>query len=149
MLGYMPAEWRPPQAKIHSTGSQVEADFKVAEAIEDDEVPSIFRQHRHAFSSKPTDRDAFLRQIKYRSGHIGTKELEILLMDWLTLNGDEMTYEELEGFDNDILDMENPTLQRYFIEGRPLLPEDEDNKYLKIIIDYVAARKEDYYANVP
>ena len=90
-----------------------------------------------------------MRQLKYRSGHIGTKELEILLMDWLTLYGDDLSYEDLEEYDNDILNMENPSLQRYFIEGRPLLEEDKDNKYLKIIIDYVAARKEDYEANVP
>ena len=44
----------------------------------------------------------------YRCGHIGTKELEIVLRDWLELNAPGMTYEELEQFDADILDIENP-----------------------------------------
>ena len=44
----------------------------------------------------------------YRCGHIGTKELEIVLRDWLKLNQDRMSYQELEQFDSDILDVENP-----------------------------------------
>ena len=80
---------------------------------EDDEadvVPEIFRQHRHKYSIKPTEIDGYKRQIFYRSKHIGTKELEIILSDWLILNMDKMTYADLEEFDENILDIENPQL---------------------------------------
>ena len=35
----------------------------------------------------------------YRSSHIGTKELEIILSDWLKLNQDKMEYKDIEEFD--------------------------------------------------
>ena len=53
----------------------------------------------------------------YRCGHIGTKELEIVLRDYLDLHAHDMTYEELEQFDADILDIENPQMQRYLLNG--------------------------------
>ncbi len=44
----------------------------------------------------------------YRATHIGTKELEIILGDWLSLNIEKLSYEDLEEFDSDVLDIENP-----------------------------------------
>ena len=85
----------------------------------------------------------------YRCSHIGTKELEIVLRDWLILNQDKFTYEELERFDNEIVSMENPAMQRVLINGEPIQDPAHDTKYLRILIDYVAARKRDYKNNVP
>jgi hypothetical protein len=44
-----------------------------------------------------------------------------------------MTYEDLEQFDNDILDIENPQLQRYLMNGDPLLPE-HDRKWMRAMV---------------
>ena len=112
------------------------------------EVPEVFREHRHAYSQKPQDVVAYRKQIQYRCGHIGTKELEIVLRDWLELNAGDMNYDELEQFDKDVLDIENPQMQRYLMNGEPLL-EEHDNKYMKILVQYVEDRKTDYAANVP
>ena len=112
------------------------------------EVPEVFRAHRHTYSARPEDANAYRKQILYRCGHIGTKELEIILRDYLTLNAETMTYEELEQFDKDILDIENPSLQRYLLNGDPI-EEQHNNKYLNILVKYVEARKVDYAANVP
>ena len=60
------------------------------------DVPEVFREHRHKYSSKPATAEAYRKQIKYRCGHIGTKELEIVLRDYLELHAEKMTYEELE-----------------------------------------------------
>ena len=84
----------------------------------------------------------------YRSSHIGTKELEIVLKDYLILNQDNMTYKDVEEFDYQILSIENPSLQRYLINGEPII-EEHQNKWMGILMDYVNARKTDYYANVP
>ena len=45
--------------------------------------------------------------------------------------------------------MENPSLQRYLLNGEPLKEEDAQNKYLAVLIDYIDARKTDYASNVP
>ena len=133
---------------MHSQGSQVEADYWAKPDLPEDEVPDVFRAHRHMYSAKPTDIEAYKRQIIYRCGHIGTKELEIILRDYLTLNKAKMSYADLEQFDNDVLNFENPQLQRYLINGNPL-DKEHDNKYMRVLVDYVAARKKDYRANVP
>lgn len=73
-------------------------------------MPEVFRENRERFSSKPEDINAYRRQIKYRCGYIGTKELEIVLSDWLDMNAPNMTYEQLEQFDKEVLDIENPQL---------------------------------------
>ena len=84
----------------------------------------------------------------YRSGHIGTKELEIILRDYLMIHQDKMTYEDVEQFDDEILNIENPSLQRYLVNGEPIIPE-HDNKYMNILMNYVEARKKDYHGNIP
>ena len=84
----------------------------------------------------------------YRAAHIGTKELEIVLADWLSMNMDNMSYEDLEEFDANVLDIENPQLQRNLMNGDPLLPQ-HDNKYMNILMKYVEARKFDYANNIP
>ena len=112
------------------------------------DVPEVFREHRHMYSSKPKELDGYRRQIVYRCGHIGTKELEIVLRDYLELYAKSMTYEELEEFDANILDVENPQMQRYLMNGDVILPE-HDNKYMNILVDYVELRKTDYKNNVP
>ena len=115
---------------------------------EGDVVPEIYREHRHQYSVQPECIDAFRRQIYYRSTHIGTKELEIVLGDYLKLHMNDMTYEELEEFDREIITIENPQMQRYMINGDPILPE-HDTKWMKILMKYIEARKTDYYNNIP
>jgi len=56
MLGYdaKPTPSKLKKATLLSQGSQVEADFAAVDAemkeMEEDEVPQIFRQHRHTYS---------------------------------------------------------------------------------------------------
>ena len=59
-----------------------------------------------------------------------------------------MSYQDVEQFDNQILNIENPQLQRYLINGEDVLPV-HDLKYVHILLDYVNKRKNDYYANIP
>mmetsp|Transcript_17646 Transcript_17646/g.29809 ORF Transcript_17646/g.29809 Transcript_17646/m.29809 type:complete len:92 (-) Transcript_17646:43-318(-) len=84
----------------------------------------------------------------YRSSHIGTKELEILLQDWLLLNQEKLSYDDVQQYDYQILSMENPLLQRYLINGEPIAPE-HDGRFMQVLLNYVQARKDDYHANVP
>ena len=112
------------------------------------DVPEVFREHRHAYSDKPKDITAYRKQIMYRCGHIGTKELEIVLRDWLELNSGNMSYEDLEQFDKDVLDIENPQMQRYLMNGDPI-QEQHNTKYMNILVKYVDDRKVDFAGNVP
>ena len=142
-------------ARINSMGSQAEMEWKkpvrgVDYVFNDSgqDTPDVFREHRHRYSEKPKDLAAYRRQITFRCGNIGTKELEIVLRDYLTINSGKMTYADLEQFDADILDIENPQLQRYLMNGDPILPE-HDKKYMRELVKYVHARKTDYKNNVP
>ena len=73
-----------------------------------DVVPEIYREHRHRFSKVPEDLEAYKRQVMYRCAHIGTKELEIVLKDYLKLHQADMTRADVEQFDDEILNIENP-----------------------------------------
>jgi succinate dehydrogenase flavin-adding protein (antitoxin of CptAB toxin-antitoxin module) len=92
--------------------------------------------------------EAYRRQIIYRVGHIGTKELEIILRDYMTLYGKQMTYSELEQFDSEILDIENPSLQRYLVNQEQVEPE-HNTKYVRDLVLYVQNRKKDYAKFTP
>ena len=119
---------QPMQGEIRFTENITEQDGEV--------VPEIYREHRHKFSQKPEDIDAFKRQVMYRSAHIGTKELEIVLRDWLILNQDKMSYADVEQFDDEILGMENPQLQRYIVNGEPVQKE-HSCRYLDTLVEYI------------
>ena len=76
----------------------------------------------------------------YRCGRFGTKEIEIVLTDWFKANGAGLTYQELEQFDQEVLNIENPQMIRYLMNGDPL-EEEHVNKYMQIIVQYVEDRK--------
>jgi succinate dehydrogenase flavin-adding protein (antitoxin of CptAB toxin-antitoxin module) len=58
------------------------------------------------------------------------------LRDYVTLYGAKMSYEELNQFDDEILNMENPSLNRYLVNQEPL--EQEHNlKYVRELVLYV------------
>ena len=59
-----------------------------------------------------------------------------------------MSRSDVEQFDDEILNIENPQMQRYLINGEELLPE-HDNKYMNLLVDYVERRKKDYHGNIP
>ena len=132
-------EWQRPVKGVDYQASIDEPGY---------EVPGVFRQHRHAYSAKPTEVGAYRRQITYRVGHIGTKELEIVLRDYVTMYGDKMTYADWEQFDSEVLDMENPQLQRYLINGDELM-EEHQTRFMKELMAYVVNRKRDYAKYTP
>ena len=104
-----PSDQKPPQqGEIRLQRNPYENPNQEDEQEEGHFVPEIFRQNRHKYSQKPTEVDGYRKQIVYRAGHIGTMELEVVLRDWLALNVAKMSYEELEQFDQDVLDIENP-----------------------------------------
>ena len=64
------------------------------------------------------------------------------------MNMEKMSYADVEQFDDEILNIENPQMQRYLMNGEDLLPE-HDLKYVRVLLDYIEARKTDYYGNIP
>jgi len=59
-----------------------------------------------------------------------------------------MTYADLEQFDAEILDIENPSLQRYLVNQEPIEPE-HNTKYIREMVLYVLNRKADYQKFTP
>ena len=66
----------------------------------------------------------------YRCGRYGTKELELLLTDWFRERGAGLTYSQLEQFDQQVLNIENPQMIRYLMAGEPLAPQ-HDNEFMR------------------
>ena len=63
---------------------------------------------------------SFRKQMMYRCGRFGNKEIEIILTDWFKINGAGLSYGDLEQFDQDVLNIENPQMIRYLMNGEPL-----------------------------
>ncbi len=100
-----------PHSKEHAhTPQSPEFQDDMDVILEDNKVPEIFRLHRHEYGNRPEEIGAFRRQVIYRCRHCGTRELELLLGDWLDMNAEGMTYAELEEFDVNVLDIENPQM---------------------------------------
>mmetsp|Transcript_7039 Transcript_7039/g.6581 ORF Transcript_7039/g.6581 Transcript_7039/m.6581 type:complete len:83 (+) Transcript_7039:214-462(+) len=77
------------------------------------------------------------------------KELEIIIGDWLEMNIDNMEYEDLSQFEEEVIQVENPILFQYLCDGKPL---DDSNaikdgvkhtesKYLIELKSYIKQRK--------
>jgi succinate dehydrogenase flavin-adding protein (antitoxin of CptAB toxin-antitoxin module) len=71
-----------------------------------------------------------------------------VLRDYLEIYLQGMTYFEMEQFDSEILNMENPQLQRYLFNNEPLEAH-HDTKYMRALVQYVHLRKTDYAKYVP
>ena len=63
-------------------------------------VPEVYKEHRINYSRTPIDIESFRKQLMYRCGRYGTKELEIILTDWFKETGVGLTFEQLELFDH-------------------------------------------------
>ena len=76
----------------------------------DDEwtVPEAYRMLRGEFDVTPDDLESFRKQLMYRCGRFGTKELEIILSDWFKEYAAGLSHAELSQFDMDVLNIENP-----------------------------------------
>ena len=85
------------------------------------------------------------------------KELEIIIGDWVETNIDNLSYEDLEQFEEEVVQVENPILFRYFWNNMDL---DDSNaikggkkhtesKYLIELKKYVKNRKENFVSYTP
>ena len=89
---------------------------------------------------RPTDLHGYRKQIAHRAGRFGTKELEIVLSQYLDKYGNAMSYNDLEDFEAEVLSLENPLMQRYLMNGEPL-QEEHNTKHMRAVLDYVNKRK--------
>ena len=71
------------------------------------EVPEVQKNYAHLFQ-KPADLNGLRRKIAYRCSQIGTKEIEIVLRDYMSQHAQQMTFDDLEQFDEQVLSIENP-----------------------------------------
>ena len=59
-----------------------------------------------------------------------------------------MSYSDMEEFDEQIVSLENPSMQRYLLNGEPVELQ-HDTKYLRKLLEYIGNRKDNYQAYVP
>ncbi len=73
------------------------------------------------------------KQIYWRIRNIGQRELEMLIMSWYDANKDSLSINQLKEFNNEVLNMDIPEMNTYFVKLEPLLPE---LKFSKSIMDH-------------
>ena len=85
------------------------------------------------------------------------KELEIIIGDWLDLNLDKMSYEDLDQFEEEVIQVENPVLYSYLCDNKDLndsnamkgAKKHTESKYLLELKEYVKNRKENFIKYTP
>mmetsp|Transcript_11819 Transcript_11819/g.13420 ORF Transcript_11819/g.13420 Transcript_11819/m.13420 type:complete len:111 (-) Transcript_11819:126-458(-) len=85
--------------------------FCTKKDIEDFTHP--LRQANYVCNPRPADLDGFRKQTLYRCRHLGMKELEIIIGDWVEMNLDKMDYKDLDQFEEEVIQVENPVLFSY------------------------------------
>jgi antitoxin CptB len=75
-----------------------------------------------------------LRRLKYRAGHRGTRELDLLLSPFANSEIEAMTDGELDGFER-LLDEEETSLQAWFL-GQETPPNHVDKNLLRRILAF-------------
>ena len=110
------------------------------------------KQANYICNPRPKNLEGFKKQTVFRWKHLGMKELEIIIGDWIEMNADKMSYEELAQFEEEVIQVENPILFRYLWNNMEL---DDTNmvkggkkhtesKYLIELKKYVKDRKENF-----
>ena len=85
-----------------------------------DDFTHPLKQANYICSPRPPTVDGFKKQVMFRCKHLGIKELEIIIGDWLELNIDKMEFDDLEQFEEEVIQVENPILFQYLCDNKPL-----------------------------
>lgn len=56
------------------------------------------------------------KQVYWRIRNIGQKELELLIGNWWEKNNENMKFSEISEFNKEVLEMDNPTMNKYFVK---------------------------------
>lgn len=56
------------------------------------------------------------KQMYWRIRNVGQRELELLIGEWWDANHDKMSFEEITAFNKEVLEMDNPNMNKYFVK---------------------------------
>lgn len=74
------------------------------------------------------------KQIFWRIRNLGQLELEFIVFKWYDANNKDLGIKELKAFSEEVLEMENPDLNRYLVSMQPA---DSSLVYTNKIQNYV------------
>ena len=79
-----------------------------------------------------TNKEILKKQIIYRSGHRGTKEMDLLLGNFVKKNIDEFSYIELKDLEN-LMKVEDEILEKWYFKkiNKELVPNNKVSQMLK------------------
>lgn len=75
---------------------------------------------------------------------MGLLELEIIVGDFIIEKSPHMNYEELVEFEEQVVDLENPILQLYLINGEKIEGAEHDSKWMRNLLGYLEERKNNF-----
>lgn len=83
------------------------------------------------FTINSDNLDVAKKQIYWRIRNIGQRELEMLISHWYQKYSNTMSVKDLIEFNNEVLNMDNPTMNKYFVKSDS--PR-QDLKYTNMIL---------------
>ena len=78
------------------------------------------------------DLETAKKQVYWRIRNIGQRELEMLIGDWWEANKTKLNINQLIEFNKEVLEMENPDMNKYFVK---LDPPSDNMFYTKKILN--------------
>lgn len=72
------------------------------------------------------------KQVFWRIRNLGQLELEYVIMRWYEEKGQNFNLEQLKSFSEEVLEMDNPDLNKYFVQ---LIPAGDSLEYTRQIQD--------------
>ena len=91
-------------------------------------------------SSRATNIEDYKKQLIYRGGRVGQKELEMIINEYLIVNMDNMKYEELVKFEEEVLMSDNMILFNYILGVKDVKGIDKGS-YLVAVKEFAKQRK--------
>jgi len=109
-------------------------------AKEDEYDKGMIKKYRYLQANRSPDINTFKKQLLFRSAHMGMKELELITSKYLQHNIDNMSYEDLVKFEEEVLLQDNMLLFNHILGNKQIknLPKD---CYIEKIKDFALKEK--------
>mmetsp|Transcript_37593 Transcript_37593/g.39040 ORF Transcript_37593/g.39040 Transcript_37593/m.39040 type:complete len:132 (+) Transcript_37593:12-407(+) len=105
-----------PKLYFHTSRSLVQSTFIQSNMISRKPFCSEIEKLLQPDFTLSEDFETAKKQVYWRIRNIGQREFELLIGDWWEANQSKMGFEEIKNFNKEILEMDNPSMNRYFVQ---------------------------------
>lgn len=114
--------------------------MKIKRIISKSKIKTFFKQSNRFISndhSNPnfnidTNKEIAKKQLYWRIRNIGQREIELLILNWYEKHIDNLSIKELNDFNNEVINMNNLDMNRFFVKLESV---PDEKTYTKMILD--------------